>query len=74
MTDYKARRDIAPKLTFREWTKAVIAMERQSKFHVGRMNDASFPMLKAYHWEQSMICDRIVMELKRAQAEGGNDE
>jgi hypothetical protein len=73
-TDDTTPRDIAPKFTLREWVKAVRTMEGQYKYHTDKANSASFPLLQGYHWEQSMICDRIVKELKRAQIEGGGDE
>lgn len=65
-------RDIEPKLTFREWTRTVTALENQSRYHLERMDSTKLPLLRAYHWEQSMLCERVVKELKRAQIEGGN--
>jgi hypothetical protein len=70
-TDDLTPRDIAPKFTFREWTKAVTGMENQLKYHAQRMDSAKLPLLQAYHWEQSELCKRVLRELKRAQVEGG---
>ena len=72
-TDDTTPRDIAPKFTFREWVKLVRTVEGRAEFHEKQMENASFPMLKAYHWEQSVICRHVVKELKRAQLEGGKD-
>ena len=70
-TDDKTPRDIAPKFTFREWTKLVHVMEVKAEQHLDRSNRKKPNLIHEYHANEFEICAGILKELKRAQVEGG---
>jgi len=62
------RGDIHLTVTLREWTKLVIATEKQQAYH--SEHQTGVPLLAAYHWEKEQAYAALAQKLRKQHAEG----
>jgi len=64
----KDQGDIHLTVTLREWTKLVIATEKQQAYHSGKSQNQT--LLSIWHWEQAQANKNLASKLRKQHAEG----
>lgn len=55
-------------VTLREWTKLVIATEKQQAYHSGKVQHQT--LVSMWHWEQEQAHKNLANKLRKQHAEG----
>lgn len=61
--------DIHLTVTLREWTRLVIAVEKQRAYYL-QQSEKGNGLMNMWHWEQGQACEALAKKLSKQQAEG----